>query len=47
MPQHVQYGGGYHDDHPAIHMLWEVLQTFSVEDQHLFLKFVTSCSRVR
>jgi len=43
--EHVHYGGGYRNDHPTIKLLWEVLETFSVEDQHLFLKFVTSCSR--
>ncbi|KAG2492353.1 hypothetical protein HYH03_009301 [Edaphochlamys debaryana] len=42
---HVEYAGGYHEDHPVIHTLWEALASFTPEQQGAFLKFVTSCSR--
>ncbi|PNH10256.1 E3 ubiquitin-protein ligase [Tetrabaena socialis] len=41
----VEYAGGYHEDHPVVHCLWEALESFEPEDQGKFLKFVTSCSR--
>jgi ubiquitin-protein ligase E3 C len=37
------YSGGYSAEHPAIQTLWRVLETFSREDQRLFLRFVTAC----
>jgi ubiquitin-protein ligase E3 C len=39
------YGGGYHPTQPFIISFWEVLAEMSAEDQRLFLKFQTSCSR--
>ncbi|THU67840.1 hypothetical protein C4D60_Mb05t28930 [Musa balbisiana] len=41
----TQYTGGYHHEHQVIQMFWEVLQSFSLEYQKKFLKFVTGCSR--
>ncbi|XVF66063.1 hypothetical protein PTKIN_Ptkin10aG0004000 [Pterospermum kingtungense] len=41
----TNYAGGYHAEHYAIDMLWEVLKSFSLENQKKFLKFVTGCSR--
>uniref|UniRef100_A0A915CEU8 Ubiquitin-protein ligase E3B n=2 Tax=Parascaris univalens TaxID=6257 RepID=A0A915CEU8_PARUN len=44
--RHVQYYGGFHNNHRLIKWLWQILECdFSVEERHLFLKFVTSCSR--
>jgi ubiquitin-protein ligase E3 C len=43
--QNVDLGGGYHADHPVMHMLWEVLEGFDKTQRALFLKFVTGCSR--
>lgn len=42
---HTQYSGGYHADHYVIDMFWEVLKSFTQENQMKFLKFVTGCSR--
>ncbi|KAK9019919.1 hypothetical protein V6N11_054424 [Hibiscus sabdariffa] len=41
----TNYAGGYHSDHYVIDMFWEVLKSFSLENQKKFLKFVTGCSR--
>ncbi|XP_062178168.1 E3 ubiquitin-protein ligase UPL6 isoform X2 [Alnus glutinosa] len=41
----TNYAGGYHKDHYVIEMFWEVLKSFSLENQKKFLKFVTGCSR--
>lgn len=41
----TNYSGGYHPDHEIIDMLWEVLKSFSSDNQKKFLKFVTGCSR--
>ncbi|MFH4976867.1 hypothetical protein AB6A40_003576 [Gnathostoma spinigerum] len=44
--KHVQYYGGFHSNHRLIKWLWQILENdFSIEERHLFLKFVTSCSR--
>jgi len=43
--KNVNYTGGYNDQHPVILNLWDVLNEFSTEEQRLFLKFVTGCSR--
>ncbi|KAL3106558.1 hypothetical protein niasHT_016680 [Heterodera trifolii] len=44
--KHVQYYGGFHSGHRVVKWLWAILeQEFSMEERHLFLKFVTSCSR--
>ncbi|KAE8647093.1 hypothetical protein Csa_021739, partial [Cucumis sativus] len=32
-------------EHYVIEMFWEVIKSFSVENQKKFLKFVTGCSR--
>ncbi|KAK9992027.1 hypothetical protein SO802_027012 [Lithocarpus litseifolius] len=42
---HTNYAGGYHKEHYVIEMFWEVLKSFSLENQKKFLKFVTGCSR--
>lgn len=42
---HTNYGGGYHSEHYVIEMFWEVVKSFSMENQKKFLKFVTGCSR--
>lgn len=41
----TNYAGGYHKEHYVIEMFWEVLKSFSLENQKKFLKFVTGCSR--
>ncbi|KAI9194675.1 hypothetical protein LWI28_008103 [Acer negundo] len=41
----TNYAGGYHSEHYVIEMFWEVLKSFSLENQKKFLKFVTGCSR--
>ncbi|VDK39721.1 unnamed protein product [Gongylonema pulchrum] len=43
--KHVQYYGGFHNNHRVIKWLWQILECdFTAEERHLFLKFVTSCS---
>lgn len=42
---HTQYGGLYDNDEPTIQTFWKVLEDFDQEQQRLFLRFVTSCSR--
>lgn len=41
----TNYAAGYHPDHELIEMFWEVLKSFSSDNQKKFLKFVTGCSR--
>ncbi|XP_062230824.1 E3 ubiquitin-protein ligase UPL6-like isoform X2 [Phragmites australis] len=41
----TNYSAGYHPDHELIEMFWEVLKSFSLDNQKKFLKFVTGCSR--
>ncbi|XP_010549016.1 PREDICTED: E3 ubiquitin-protein ligase UPL6 [Tarenaya hassleriana] len=41
----ANYAGGYHSGHYVVDMFWEVLKSFSTENQKKFLKFVTGCSR--
>ncbi|XP_040990913.1 E3 ubiquitin-protein ligase UPL6 isoform X2 [Juglans microcarpa x Juglans regia] len=41
----TNYVGGYHKEHYIVEMFWEVLKSFSLENQKKFLKFVTGCSR--
>ncbi|KAI3821618.1 hypothetical protein L1987_09187 [Smallanthus sonchifolius] len=41
----TNYAGGYHREHYVIDMFWDVLKSFTLENQHKFLKFVTGCSR--
>jgi ubiquitin-protein ligase E3 C len=41
----MQYAAGYHPDQQIIIWFWEVLEELSTEQKHLFLKFMTSCSR--
>ncbi|GKV29512.1 hypothetical protein SLEP1_g38438 [Rubroshorea leprosula] len=42
---HTNYTNGYHSEHHVIKMFWEVLKSFSPENQKKFLKFVTGFSR--
>jgi len=41
----TNYSAGYHPDHEVIEMFWEVLKSFSSDNQKKILKFVTGCSR--
>lgn len=41
----VHYLGGYHESQPYIQDFWDILEEFSSEQQRLFLRFMTSCSR--
>ncbi|ESQ48207.1 hypothetical protein EUTSA_v10019984mg [Eutrema salsugineum] len=43
--KNTNYAGGYHAGHYVIDMFWEVMKSFSTENQKKFLKFVTGCSR--
>ncbi|XP_050375233.1 E3 ubiquitin-protein ligase UPL6 [Argentina anserina] len=43
--RNTNYVGGYHGEHYVIDMFWEILKSFSLENQKKFLKFVTGCSR--
>ncbi|KAL4444560.1 hypothetical protein ABPG77_002377 [Micractinium sp. CCAP 211/92] len=45
MRAHVQYSGGYHEEHPVIAAFWAALATFTPAEQAAFLRFVTSCPR--
>lgn len=42
---HTVYSGGYHDKHPVIMWLWQVLADFDAPHRAATLKFATSCSR--
>ncbi|KAK9161791.1 hypothetical protein Syun_008132 [Stephania yunnanensis] len=41
----ANYNGGYNAEHYIIKMFWEVIKSFSLDNQKKFLKFVTGCSR--
>jgi ubiquitin-protein ligase E3 C len=41
----IVYAGGYHPSQPIVQWLWETVESFTLAEQRLFLKFVTSCSR--
>ncbi len=41
----TNYSGGYSEAHEVIQMFWQVLASFTDEEQRNFLMFVTSCSR--
>ncbi|EFJ20124.1 hypothetical protein SELMODRAFT_443962 [Selaginella moellendorffii] len=41
----VNYGGGYHENHPVIQMFWDTVKALDANMQRKFLKFVTGCSR--
>ncbi|KAJ0238427.1 E3 ubiquitin-protein ligase UPL6 [Hirschfeldia incana] len=43
--ENANYSGGYNAGHYVIEMFWEVMKSFSTENQKKFLKFVTGCSR--
>jgi ubiquitin-protein ligase E3 C len=45
LQQAMQYGGGYHPSQPVIQWFWEILDELTPDQQHKFLKFMTSCSR--
>ena len=47
LKRHVAYSGGYHGRHRVVQWLWQVVEEMEREDQRAFLKFVTSCSKVR
>ncbi|PPR86762.1 hypothetical protein GOBAR_AA33932 [Gossypium barbadense] len=42
--QNTNYAGGYHGEHYVIDMFWEVLKSFSLENQKKFLKAAGSAS---
>ncbi|KAK7853912.1 e3 ubiquitin-protein ligase upl6, partial [Quercus suber] len=41
---HTNYAGGYHKEHYVIEMFWEVLKSFSLENQKKFLKAAGNAS---
>jgi ubiquitin-protein ligase E3 C len=41
----MQYAAGYHPSQTVVSWFWEILEEMSAEQQRLFLKFMTSCSR--
>jgi len=43
--RNVHYASGYHDSQPYIQTFWDIIESFTAEQQAAFLKFVTSCSR--
>lgn len=43
--RHSTYIGGYTGSHRVIKWLWQAVAEFTVEEQAMFLKFVTSCSK--
>ncbi|KAL1483940.1 hypothetical protein MTO96_032867, partial [Rhipicephalus appendiculatus] len=44
--RHTKYFGGFHNNHRLVNWLWDILERdFTSEEHHLFLKFVTSCSK--
>jgi len=45
MRANTHYGGGYHPSQPPIQWFWEILSSFTPDQQAQFLTFVTSCSR--
>lgn len=46
LKRHAKYFGGFHSNHRVINWLWDILEKdFTPEEHHLFLKFVTSCSK--
>lgn len=45
MKANTAYGGGYHPSQPPIQWFWEILMSFTPDEQAAFLTFVTSCSR--
>jgi hypothetical protein len=45
--RHTQYQNGYFDQHPIIKLLWQIVQGFNSDEKRAFLKFVTSCPKVK
>eukprot|EP00117_Sycon_ciliatum_P043196 scpid2186/ scgid31312/ Ubiquitin-protein ligase E3C len=45
LQNNTHYSGGYHETHPTILLFWDAVKTFTNDQLHLLLKFVTSCSR--
>lgn len=43
--EHCQYSGGYHPSQPIIREFWEVVASFTPQQQRKLLRFITSCSR--
>lgn len=43
--KHTRYAAGYADIQPVMQWFWDALASFDAQQQALFLKFVTSCSR--
>lgn len=41
----MQYAAGYHPSQTVVSWFWEILEEMTAEQQRLFLKFMTSCSR--
>jgi ubiquitin-protein ligase E3 C len=41
----MQYAGGYHPSQLVMQWFWEILEEMTADQQHKFLKFMTSCSR--
>lgn len=45
LKQAMKYAAGYNPQQPIMLWFWEVLEELSPEQQRLFLRFMTSCSR--
>jgi len=45
MRANTRYGGGYHDTQPYVGAFWELLASFTPQQQASFLRFCTSCPR--
>jgi len=45
LKRHAQYAGGYHGSHKVVQWLWQTVKEMAPEDQKLFLRYVTSCSK--
>lgn len=45
--RHTEYQNGYFDQHPTVRALWQIVQDFNSEEKRAFLKFVTSCPKVK
>jgi ubiquitin-protein ligase E3 C len=43
--RHATYSNGYTENHEAIQWLWEIVKSFTSQEQASFLRFATSCSR--
>src|SRR4051812_33929839 len=47
MKKYTSYLGGYTKDHKVVLLFWDVLSSFSPQEQSLFLRFVCGRSRLQ